>query len=225
MSIMACFLSLPAENRISIYHEVFGAGQTFFLFPGGGTQVHALAPTKSRRWNAFLFTNRLIYSEAREIVYGANRFVLVDVTHTQTGLLYNFLGGIGPANASLITHLAISFPVMDRVEGQEGEFALRGDSLRALELLRAQCTRLKTLELQVHRQNSAGLTEEKDCDSEFARVALPRIDQQLKAISSLEQVVVEVYEKALMPSVENAMQALGWIVKLNLYTVLDPPVI
>ncbi|CAI6097958.1 unnamed protein product [Clonostachys chloroleuca] len=222
---MACLLSLPAENRISIYEEVFGAGQTFFLFHGTGTQVNALAPTKPRRWSALLFTNRLIYSEAKEIVYGANRFVLVDVTHTQTGLLYNFLGGIAPANACLITHLAISFPVVDRVEGQEGEFALRGDSLRALELLRAQCTWLKTLELQVHRQNSAGLTEEKECDSKFARDALPRIDQQLRTICSLERVVVEVYEKALMPSVESAMQGLGWIVKLKLYTVLDPPLI
>ncbi|CAH0016458.1 unnamed protein product [Clonostachys rhizophaga] len=222
---MACFLSLPTENRISIYEEVFGAGQTFFLFPGSGTQVNALAPTKPRRWSAFLFTNRLIYTEAREIIYGANRFVLVDVTHTQTGLLCNFLGGIGPANASLITHLAISFPAMDRVDDREGEFALRGDSLRALELLREQCTRLKTLELQVHRQNSSILTEEKDCDSGFARGALPWIDQQLKAISSLERVIVEVYEKALMPSVESVMQDLGWIVKLKLYTVLDPPVI
>ncbi|CAH0052788.1 unnamed protein product [Clonostachys solani] len=222
---MACFLSLPAENRISIYQEVFGAGQTFFLFPGRGTQVDALAPTKPRRWSAFLFTNRLIYSEAREIVYGANRFVLVDVTCTQTELLYNFLGGIGPANASLIAHLAISFPVMDRVEDQERGFKLRGDGLRALELLREQCTSLKTLETQIHRQNSSGLTEEKDCDPEFARDALPRIDQQLRAISSLDRVVVEVYEKALMPSVESAMQDLGWTVKLNLYTLLDPPLI
>ncbi|CAG9998861.1 unnamed protein product [Clonostachys byssicola] len=222
---MACFLSLPAENRISIYEEVLGAGQTFFLFHGTGNQVNALAPTNPRRWSAFLFTNHLIYSEAREIVYGANRFVLLDVTHTQTELLHNFLGGIGPANASLITHLVISFPVMERVEAQEAEFALKGDSMRALELLRAQCTRLKTLELQVNRQNSSGLTEEKDCDSKFARDALPRINQELKGISSLERVVVKVYEKALMPSVESVMQNFGWMVMLNLYTILDPPLI
>ncbi|KAH7157746.1 hypothetical protein B0J13DRAFT_180102 [Dactylonectria estremocensis] len=141
-----------------------------------------------------------------------NRFILVDETQQQVGLLRSFLNGIGSVNAGLLTHLSINFPVTESTEDQPSEVEIREDGLQSLRLLQASCTNLTTLETFAHGQNSRFLTEADEDSSQLVQEGLPQIDSQVKAIPSLKNIIVRVYVRTLPLSIIELMQGLGWVV-------------
>ncbi|KAK7397524.1 hypothetical protein QQX98_013108 [Neonectria punicea] len=208
------FASLPKGIRQDIYKRALVVAHPIYLFQDKASRVETFAPDKPARWLALLYVNRQVYSEARAVLYGMNRFTLVDTTQQQVGLLRSFLNCIGSMNAGLVSHLAINFPVVERMEDQPGvrEVKIRDDGLQSLTLLQEKCTNLMTLETFIHNQNSSFLTETDEDGSQLVQEALPRIDTQLKAIPSLKKIIVRVYIGTLPPLVMDLMRGLGWVI-------------
>ena len=210
------FFSLPREIRNKIYKRVLIVAHPVFLFQDAGSRVETFAPERPFRWLSLLYTNRQMHSEAIKVLYGMNNFGLLDTTPQQLGLLQTFLNYIGSVNAGLLSHLCINFPVAESIEGQPGKVKLRDDSLQSLKLLREKCTNLTTLETLIHSKNSKGLIKTDQDNSQFIQNGLSHIDAQLKAIPSLNRVIVRnyngTYDGTPTPSVIELMQGLGWVV-------------
>jgi hypothetical protein len=224
------FLDLSEKARQDIYKRVLAMEHPVYLFQDVGPRVETFAPDKPKWWLALLYTNKQVYREAKTALYGRNCFFLMDRPQQQDALLGSFLNCIGCHNAELLSRLCISFPVLedkaqsDQCQGQQqvprAEMVrIRQDSIRNLGLLQSSCTNLATLEMQISKENSRCLAEVVAADGggggrdeQFVRVALLRIEAQLDAIPSLENIVVRLHVKDLAPVVIDIMQELGWVV-------------
>jgi hypothetical protein len=204
------FLDLPDEIRNRIYEIVLIILHPLYVFQDPGSPVATFAPDRPRQWLALLHTNRQISVEACAVLYAINHFEFVDITQRQVGVLRSFLDCIGPVNAASLSHLCINFPVAESIDDQPGKVRLRDDSLQSLKLLQDRCTSLSTLETLVHFKNSSFFTR----TDEFLQEALSQIDAQLKAIPSLERIIirVEVNDRVLTSSAKDLMQEFGWLV-------------
>ncbi|KFZ08255.1 hypothetical protein V502_09458 [Pseudogymnoascus sp. VKM F-4520 (FW-2644)] len=206
-------LSLPRNIRDDIYRRVLAVAHPLYLFKdSGSTVVETFGPEIPRRWRALLYTNRQVYDEASAVLYGLNHFTLVDTTQKQVVLLETFLNCIGSANAGLLSHLCINFPVAEGVDGKPGEVVLREDGLRSLKLLQDKCINLRTLEAFVHNENSRGLTQASCDESQFIQEALSGIDAHFKLIPSLSRIIVRFNSGSPASSVMELMKGLGWVI-------------
>jgi hypothetical protein len=209
------FFGLPRRARDDIYRRVLVAAHPLYLFQETGSEaVEMFAPERPARWLALLYTNRQVREEASEVLYGSNNFTFMDTTRHQANLLQSFLNCIGPVNAGHLSHICISLPVAESVEGQPGEILLREDDLRSLKILQEKCNKLTTLETLVHSYNSMGLSKagQDSEDLQFIREALSQIDTQLKAIPSLSKTIVRFYNGSPTPEVAEMIQRLGWVI-------------
>ena len=144
------------------------------------------------------------------MLYSMNQFHIVDITPLQADLLQSFLDRIGAANAALLSHLCVNFLVAEHSSSETGGLELRNDSMKSLRLCRDKCAHLSTLEAVVHHKNSLFFRESED----FLRDALPLIDRELRAISSLRKVIVRFVDRDGIPTnvAKDLMQGLGWII-------------
>ncbi|KAH9231051.1 hypothetical protein K456DRAFT_1800752, partial [Colletotrichum gloeosporioides 23] len=117
--------------------------------------------------------------------------------------------------ARLLSHLSLSFPVLERAEGRPDVLGLTQDGVRTLKLLYDHCTNLTTLELYVHKNNAFGLTGEACRDSQSCYEVLVHIEAQLKLITSLNKVIIRYYHDKPTPYVMRLMQGLRWIVLMG----------
>ncbi|KAH7254496.1 hypothetical protein B0J15DRAFT_549061 [Fusarium solani] len=205
------FLDLPGAIRQRIYNHELTVEHPVYLFQDFGPRVEAFAPDKPKWWIALLYTNRQISSEAKAVLYGNNNFHLMDKPQKHGTLLQSFLDCIGASNANSLSRLCISLPVTEKAEDPH-TVTIRQDSLNSLALVHDQCTGLKTLEMQLCRENFRLLAEARGGDAQLVREALLRIDAQLKAISSVKKVVVRLYIKNLPSLIIDAMRGLAWAV-------------
>ena len=221
-SAASALLRFPVKIRNNIYKEVLVVAHPIYLFQDPGCPVETFAPDRPRRWLSLLHVNRQVRSEASVILYGMNHFTLLRTPREPAGLLQAFLDCIGPSNASLLSHISINFPVL---EGQPEEerrggggggagvaARLREDSLQDLKLLQQRCTSLKTLENHLYGKASKSLSEAHKDNPVFSQEALFQIDIQLKAIPSLEKVIVRVYDGTLSSSTKRTMLDFNWVV-------------
>lgn len=212
-SVPASFFSLPVDIRNNIYRRVLVVSHPIFLFQDSYSQVvETFAPDRPFRWLALLYTNRQVHDEACAVLYGLNHFTLVETTQHQGSLLQSFLNCIGTVNAGLLSHLSINFPVAESVQGQTGKVMIREDDLHSLKVLQEKCTNLTTLETIIHSRNSRSVIVPSQVDSQFNRDALSQINTQLKAITSLEKVIVRSYDGTPTRSVMELMQGFGWVI-------------
>ncbi|KAL4982665.1 hypothetical protein BDW68DRAFT_191970 [Aspergillus falconensis] len=208
------FFSLPIEIRSCIYELVLAVPQPLYLFQDRGSQLEAFAPRKPRRWLAVLYTNRQISAEASAILYGVNQFTLEEVGSLQHGgrLLKSFLDCIGSVNAGFLSHLCITFPALQRIEGRPGEISLTEAGLQSLGRLRKECSNLKTLETFVYGVNSSNLFREDLDNSQSFQGTLMEINTQLRGINCLNKIIIRFSSGSPSPSVREFLQRLGWIV-------------
>lgn len=177
------------------------------LFAGKPTQWPALALTECRDYNE---------QETNAVFYGSNHFHLVDTTaRREISILQAFLSSITSTNAHLLSHLSLSFPALEAIRGRSEASGLRQDGMRSLKLLQDNCANVRTLELSVHHGNAFGLVEEAPSNSQSLNEALSQVDTQLKAISSLQRIVIRYYHDRPTPGVRQLMQGLGWIVLMG----------
>ena len=206
------FFSIPRAIRNNIYERVLIVAHPVFHFQDAGSRVETFAPDRPFRWLSLLYTNRQMHNEAIPVLYGMNNFSLVDSTPKQVGLVQTFFDCIGSVNAGLLSHLCINFPVAESIEGQPGNVKVRDDSLQTLKLLRGKSTNLTTLETFIYGRTSMGLTETDQDNSQFTQDGLSQINAQLKAIPSLNRVIVRILGETLTLPVIESMQGLGWVI-------------
>ncbi|KAB8212931.1 hypothetical protein BDV33DRAFT_210697 [Aspergillus novoparasiticus] len=207
----AGLLSLPIELRNDIYRQVLAVPHPLFLFQDSGCPIESFAPERPNQWLALLYTNRQISEEAKAVLYSSNKFALEEATKRQGSLLKSFLDCIGSVNANSLSYLQMNFPATERADGQMGEIKLREDGMQTLRLLQEQCTNLKTLETLIHGPNCSLITD-KEIDIRTLRDALQDIDTQLRAIGSLDRIIVRFSSGSPAPPTTEFMQELGWIV-------------
>ncbi|CZR68025.1 uncharacterized protein PAC_17924 [Phialocephala subalpina] len=99
-----------------------------------------------------------------------------------------------------------------------GSAKLQGDSIKTLELIRDNCTSLATLETSLHHTFPLECADYKLDSSPIAVEALDLLDARFKAISSLKEVIVDVYvydDKRLSDDLRKKMRDCGWTIKVT----------
>lgn len=206
--------SLPVELRHTIYKEVLAVQHPLFLFQDPGCPIETFTPERPHRWLALLYTNRKVSMEARAVLYGANDFVLEDVSQRQGSLLDSFLTCIGPVNAGFLSRLRVNFPIIESIDDFSDDIRIREDGLQSLRLLQDRCTNLKILETLVYGQVSRLITEKEISNHSFRSVLLD-IDTRFKTIASLNKIIVRFCSGSPASSTKEFMKQLGWIVLLG----------
>lgn len=213
-STSANFFSLPIEIRNHIYKQVLAVPLPLYLFQDTGPRVEVFAPEKPYRWLALLYTNRQISDEVSAILYGENKFTLEEVgsLQHQGKLLKSFLDCIGSVNTGFLSHLCITFPALERVDGRPREIRLTKNTVQNLQLLKKGGSKLRTLEMLVYGKGCSDLFREDLNNNRYLREAFMEIDTQLRGIDSLQNIIVRISSGSPAPSVREFLQELGWVV-------------
>ncbi|KAJ5682062.1 uncharacterized protein N7477_002002 [Penicillium maclennaniae] len=190
----ANFLGLPAELRNEIYVYLLVRKEPIDPWNGDhGLDLNLLS------------TNTVILHEARSLLYGHNCFDLTP------GRIPEFLDTIGFINASHLQCIRIDFP---RLCDLEDEVSLEDVSLHMLEKIQSHCTNLRMLITAPESTNTMeNWLDSFDSPSICAR-ALALIDARFRAISSLQEIVIEVYEEGPSTYIRKKMESHGWILKV-----------
>lgn len=193
------FLSLPAELRNEIY--IYLLVRTEPIDPGHGD--HELVPN-------LLSTNSAILHEATSLLYGHNRFDLT-LSTWNSELTSQFFDTIGFVNSSHLRCIRIDFPGLRDLEE---DISLEEDSLHILEKIQSHCTNLKTL---IVASESTSIMENRldSLDSPtICAKALALVAARFKTISSLQEIIVEVYEERPSSDIRRKMESHGWILNV-----------
>jgi hypothetical protein len=193
------FLSLPAELRNEIYTYLLVRREPIDPWIGD----HELAPN-------LLSTNSTILHETRSLLYGHNRFDLTRLTW-MSELVSQFFDTIGFVNASHLQCIRIDFP---ELRDLGDDISLEEDSLQVLEKIQSHCTNLKTLIMS----SESTSTMENRLDSfdspTICAKALALVAAHFKKISSLQIIIVEVYEEGPSLDIRSKMESHGWILSV-----------
>ena len=127
--------------------------------------------------------------------------------------LTSFLDHIRPQNASFLRHIYFAFPAFDDYHHLES-VTLKEDSIRTLERIRDNSTNLATLKTSLRFQ-TINIMESAINALDSPRVAAPPalIDARFKAISSLKEIIVNVYDKPISCNLREEMRGYRWIIE------------
>jgi hypothetical protein len=154
---------------------------------------------------AILLANERAHREASPLLYSRNCFRL------DKGFLTLFLDHIGPQNASYLRHICIAFPAFE--DYHLGSITLKEDSIRTLERIRDNCTNLATLEMSLRFRTINIMESAIDAPDSPRAAALALVDARFKAISSLKEIIVNVYDEPLSCDLREKMRGCGWTVE------------
>lgn len=160
--------------------------------------------------SAILFTSKKVHSEGSRVLYSRNCFGLHG---SQPETLTWFLDLIGTQNASFLRHISIDFPNFDSLH--MGEVTLQKESVQALKLIQNKCTNINTLELSLESTTEMEYTIDARDSPRIAAEALALADSHFRAISSLEDVIVNVYYEAPSYDLREEMRGLGWKIEVT----------
>lgn len=193
----ASFLTLPAEIRNEIYVYLLVRREP--LVPWNG--AHEIVPN-------VLCTNTTILHEARSLLYSHNRF---DLTTWNPQLILQFLDNVGYINAGHLRCIRIDFP---RLRDLEDSVSLEEDSLCILEKIQTHCTNLRTLMITPDSTNAREHQLDSFDSPKICAKALALVDARFRAISSLEEIIVEVYEEGPSREIRRKMESHGWTISV-----------
>lgn len=160
---------------------------------------------------ALLGTNMAINSEARLLLY-QNRF---DFTPISSNGVSSFLENIGRDNADCIRYIAIEFPSFRGLE--LGSVTIGDDDIRILEVIQSNCAKLKTLAMSRHSTNIMEHRLDELDNPKIAAEALTLVNTRFRAISSLQDIIVEVYEDAPSDYIRRQIESHGWTISAAEY--------
>jgi len=125
----------------------------------------------------------------------------------------SFLDQIGRHNASHIRLICIDFP--DFRDLSQPNIALGDDSVRILAKIQSDCTNLSTLTTSLASTNAMEVKLDALGSPQIAGETLALVDARFRAISSLEEVVVEVYEDGPSVDIRRKMEGHGWTINVT----------
>jgi hypothetical protein len=190
-------MSLPPELRNEIYKFLLVCEEPIDPWVGG----YWLTPN-------LLATNTTILHEARSILYGHNHFELIA---WNPEFIPQFLDIIGFVNASHVQCIHVGFP---RLRYLEDDVSLEDDSLHILENIKSHCTNLKTLIISSQSMNIIERQLDLVDSPTICAKAFALVDARFKAISSLQEIIVEVHSEGPSSDIRNKMKSHGWIFRV-----------
>jgi hypothetical protein len=208
--------SLPLEVRNDIYQRVLDLGRPLYLFQEEEEEdvfgkVGLFYSDPPVQWLSLLYTNWQLHDEASAELYKLTRFNLV-LDGGENNLLPSFLACIGSFNAAHLSHIVIGFPSAEMEKSPEDKMVLKAVDLSVLKLLAEKCLKLATLEMDLSGTAAEWLAHSSDKDLQAVREALLQVDAQLRAIPSLNKILIGVDDEHPAFEATVLMQQFGWLI-------------
>jgi len=200
----ANFFSLPRELRDRIYELV--------LLHQEPIDPWLDYDRRQKLTLELLHVSKTIHREASSLFYAQNRF---NFTWGTPEVVASFLGQIGRNNADYIRHMCVSFPRFLCLD-PDG-VTLEDDSVGILANIQSGCANLSTLTTSLYSINATEVRLDAQDNPKVVAEALKLVDTHLRAISSLREKIVEVYEDGLSDHMRRKMEDHGWIIRIVEY--------
>jgi hypothetical protein len=159
-----------------------------------------------------LRANKTIHREASSLFYAQNRF---DFTIATSKDVASFLGKIGRNNADFIRHVCVNFPKFLYLE--PGDVTLEEDSIGIFANIQSGCANLSKLTTSLYSTNAMELRLDALDNPKIVTEALMLVNTRFRAISSLQEIIVEVYEDGSSDYIRRKMESHGWTVSATEY--------
>ncbi|KAK4154705.1 hypothetical protein C8A00DRAFT_14217 [Chaetomidium leptoderma] len=201
------FLSLPSELRNTIYDLLFlherpispWLPSHFFDFCG-----------REKHTPGLLRANKSIHREASSVFYGRNRF---DFTAATPDELVAFLKEIGTNNAGRIQHVLIDFPVFLHLD--RGDVTLQHGTIGILANIENGCANLRTITTSLQSTNRMQIRLDNLENPNVAAEALKLADTSFRAISSLQEIILQLPGDTPMDHTRTVMGSCGWTLRMT----------
>ncbi|KAI3323876.1 hypothetical protein HD806DRAFT_495831 [Xylariaceae sp. AK1471] len=197
----ARFVSLPSELRNGIYELILLHEEPIDPWTA------SLGFLQERLTPGLLRANKAIHREASSLFYGKNRFNLSDATPED---VISFLEQIGSKNAAYIRHIVIDFPVFLHLD--PGDVTLVEGSVSILVTIQSRCTNLSSLKMPLYSTNTMELRLDNLDNHKVATEALELVDTHFRAITSLQEIILEAYEDGPSGYIRQRMKSHGWTI-------------
>lgn len=194
-------LTLPGELRNEIFKQVLVVQGP--IEPG----PYCFQPPSLTR--ELLRVNKAIHREAISLLYTQNCF---DFTEYDSEDLISFLDNIGRNNASRIQQVYINFPKIRDLGADP--LIMDEDYVRYFAKIQSDCTDLRTITTSARSTNAMVLKLDKLDKPHVVGEVLALVDTHFKAITSLKQIIVEVYEDGPSAALRKVMESRGWTIKV-----------
>ena len=198
------FFSLPCELRDRIYKLV--------LLHQDLIDPWDNYDQRQKHSPQLLHVNRTIYREASPLFYAHNRF---DFTMGTSEDIASFLEHTGRNNADSIRHLCIEFPMFLHLD--RDTVTLEDDSAGILASIQSRCANLRTL--TTARRSTSAMALELDAldNPEVVTEALKLVNTHFRAISSLQEIIIEFYEGGPGDDIRRKVESHGWTINVEEY--------
>ena len=203
------FLSLPRELRDQIYELVLVED------PKLGSLPYYPHPFFQMLTLGLLRANKTIHVEASSVFYSQNEFDLTKVARNPKDLA-SFLGQIGQNNAAHIQHIRVEFPIVNF----DYAIGISDDCLYILELIQINCVNLSTLTTSLRGCRDHTTFRIDQLDHILVTAALKLVENPFKAISSLQEIIFEVYNP-VPDYIRREIRSRGWTVQVKDYVEDD----
>jgi hypothetical protein len=138
------------------------------------------------------------------VLYGQNCF---NFTAPNSELIVRFLNSIGRNKANHIRCVRIDFPNI--IRDVEDDVSLEDDSVRILARIQSECTNLRTLITSLYSTSAMMLHLDALDSPRIVAKALALVDARFRAISSLQEIIVELYEDSISADTRTKMESHG----------------
>ncbi|TVY80582.1 hypothetical protein LSUE1_G007654 [Lachnellula suecica] len=163
-----------------------------------------------------LRANKTVHREASSLLYAQNRFDFATATPED---LASFLRTIGDNNANCIRHICVDFQSLRDLE--PGNVTLEEGSDGILANIQSACANLRTLTTSLSSTHAMELRLDALDNPNIVTEALTLVNTRFRAISSLQDSIVEVYDDGASGYIRRKMENHGWTVKWGSDRSLD----
>ncbi len=198
------FFSLPREVRDQIYELVLLHQELIDPWVDYDRR-QKLTPK-------LLHVNKTIHREASSLFYAQNRF---DFTMGTPEDVASFLGQIGRNNADYIRHIYVGFPKFLYLD--PGDVTLEDDSVGILANTQSGCANLSTLTTSLYSTNAIELRLDALDNPKVVTEALNLVNTHFRGLSSLQEIIVEVYKDGPSDYIRRKMESHGWTISISEY--------
>lgn len=204
------FFDLPGEIRNIIYEELLVYSNVISLDHAWWSWESSFSHSFERWSNPlhlypkiFLLSKKA-YHEASSVLYSRNCF---DIGNSN--LFSLFLNQIGSHNSRYLSSLIIPFPDV-HFDGHLMDISLKEDSMQTLNLIRLKCDNVVCLNASLHTSHAMELRLDAFDAPRAVDKVLNLIDTQIKAMSSLKEFRINVYDEPIDIALRKKMRCYGW---------------
>ncbi|KAI1149434.1 hypothetical protein F4825DRAFT_430440 [Nemania diffusa] len=197
----ASFASLPSELRNEIYELILLHEEPLHPL----IAFDCFRPRKGLT-PGLLRVSKAVHREASSLFYGNNHF---NLSYGLPRQAIFFLKRIG-SNAAYIRHLAITFPDFFCLD--PGDVTLDKDSVSVLATIKRRCTNLNSLTTALYWTTNIDHRIDWPDSHKIADEPLELVDAHFRAITSLQEINLAVYEHLQSDQLRQITKCHGWTI-------------